>query len=80
MVKAKSAKEDGEDGNAGLPVNSSKGVGGLSSRRRNCVPDARQETRAKASHRQMMMVSMKVPVMEMSPCSAGHFVLAAALR
>lgn len=27
---------------------------------------------------QMMMVSMKVPVMEMRPCSAGHFVLAAA--
>ena len=25
-----------------------------------------------------MMVSMKVPVMEMRPCSAGHFVLAAA--
>ena len=27
---------------------------------------------------QMMMVSMKVPVIEMRPCSAGHLVLAAA--
>ena len=27
---------------------------------------------------QMMIVSMKVPVMEMRPCSAGHLVLAAA--
>ena len=27
---------------------------------------------------QMMMVSMKVPVMETRPCSAGHLVLAAA--
>ena len=27
---------------------------------------------------QMMIVSMKVPVIEIRPCSAGHFVLAAA--
>ena len=27
---------------------------------------------------QMMMVSMKVPVIEIRPCSAGHLVLAAA--
>ena len=27
---------------------------------------------------QIMMVSIKVPVMEISPCSAGHFVFAAA--
>ena len=35
-------------------------------------------TRTRPVKVQMMMVSMKVPVMEMRPCSAGHFVLAAA--
>ena len=35
-------------------------------------------TSVKPVNVQMMMVSMNVPVMEIRPCSAGHFVFAAA--